>query len=109
LVGEGPGNVQNIRDFTVGDSMVSVLTGKGDHSEISHFSFDNKLSSTLALEVIGSSFELMENGNFIVYSGYNLPFAEFRLNEITPEGKIINQILPNNYKNKMLPMMESNF
>jgi len=109
LVGEGPGNVQNIRDFTLGDSTVIILTGKGDHSAISHFSFDNELLSTLEMGVIGGSFELMENGNYIVYLGYNLPFAQFRLNEITPEGEIVNQILPNDYKNKMLPMMEKNF
>src|SRR5690606_1929758 len=108
-VGEGPGHIQNPKDFIVDDSTVSVLTGKGDHSEIAVFSYGNEPVKSLKLDIIGDSFERLDNGNYMVYAGYNYPLVKYRLYEFSPEGQRVKENLINDYKNKMIPVIEKNF
>jgi hypothetical protein len=109
IIGEGPNNVPSLYDFILEKEGISILSGKGDHSDITLFTYDNELINKIELEVLSDSFEILENNNYILYSGYNLPLAKFRLNEVSRKGKTINQFLPNTYENEMLPMSENNF
>jgi len=109
IIGEGPNNVPSLYDFILEKEGISILSGKGDHSDITLFTYDNELINKIELDILSDSFEILENNNYILYSGYNLPLAKFRLNEVSHEGKTIKQFLPNTYENEMLPMSENNF
>jgi len=108
-IGEGPGKVNRIYDFTVSDMGVEILVGKGSYSEVVVVSIpDKRIIDTLRLDVIGFSFEKI-NGHYFVYSSYNYPLAEYRVSKIDLEGNTIAGFLKNDYSGKMVPMIERNF
>ncbi|MEX2513582.1 MAG: 6-bladed beta-propeller [Cyclobacteriaceae bacterium] len=108
-VGEGPGKVNRIYDFTVSEKGVEILVGKGSYSEVVVVSIaDKRIIDTLRLDVIGFSFEKNINGNYFVYSSYNYPHAEYRVSKIDLEGNTIEGFLKNDYSGKMVPMIERN-
>src|SRR5690606_26960911 len=107
--GEGPGMVNNMYDFLIDGDTLEVLTGKGSHSEIVKVSLTDGGSRSLPLDLIGDSFEKLDNGNYIIYAGYNLPHVTHRLVEINPAGVEVKRDFENDYKNEMLPMIERNF
>lgn len=107
-IGEGPGKVNRIYDFTVSEKGVEILVGKGSYSEVVVVStVDKKIMDTLRLDVIGFSFEKI-NGHYFVYSSYNYPLAEYRVSKIDLEGNTIEGFLKNDYSGKMVPMIERN-
>lgn len=108
-VGEGPGMVDNIQDFVPTRAGMEVLVGMGDFSKILVFDNNDVLYKEIELDYQGSSFEKLSNGNYAVSGSYNKPFVENRVALIDPEGKVLNEFLPNDYTNQMLPMSERNF
>lgn len=108
-VGEGPGMVINISDFVPTRAGLEVLVGMGDFTKIMVFDKNHGLSKEIDLDYQGSSFEKLSNGNYAVSGSYNMPMVENRVALINPEGKVINELLPNDYTNQMMPMLERNF
>ena len=109
LSGEGPDKVNNIYDFLVDGDTLEVLIGRGDHSVVVKVSLSTGTVLESPLGLLADSFEKLENGNRIFYTGYNLPIAVYRLIEIGPNGEEANTYLKNEYTNQMLPVLERNF
>lgn len=101
--------VNNIYDFLVDGDTLEVLTGRGDHSVVVKVSLSTGTVVESPLRFLADSFEKLENGNRIFYTGYNLPIAVYRLIEIGPNGEEANTYLKNEYTNQMLPVLERNF
>lgn len=108
-VGEGPGNVKNIRDFVPTDSGLEVLVGMGEYSHIVIFDKYNKILKEIKLDYQGSSFEKLLDGSYVVSGSYNKPFVDHRIAVLNEDGEKVKVFLANDYSNQMLPMEERNF
>lgn len=108
-VGEGPGMVKNIRDFSVDEDTLDILVGKGEHSEIVEISLSDGSMKHLSLQALGFSMSKSSTGDYWLYASYNLPISSHRLIRFDLSGNIVSRDFENDYSNQMLPMGESNF
>lgn len=108
-VGEAPGMVKNIEDFVPINSGLEVLVGMGDYSEIVIFDKNFDLLKEIKLDYLGSSFEKLADGSYVVSGSYNKPYVNHRVAVLNADGEKIKVFLPNDYSNQMLPMGERNF
>lgn len=108
-VGEGPEMLPNINDFIATDQGLEVLIGKGDQSEIWVYDHEFSLSQKIALDYLAFTFSKLPNGNYALCGGYNKPIVMHRLVISDPEGNIVEELLPNEYSNDLLPVGEHNF
>jgi hypothetical protein len=108
-VGEGPGMVRNILDFVPTDTGLEVLVGMGEFSKIIVFDQDFQLDKEVGLDYLGSSFEKFPSGGYVISGSYNLPLVAHRLVSLDAAGQRLQEFLPNDYSNQMMPMQERNF
>lgn len=108
-VGEAPGTVKNIRDFVPTDSGLEVLVGMGDYSQIVVFDKNFEILKEIKLDYLGSSFEKLADGSYVVSGSYNKPLINHRVAVLSADGERLKVFLPNDYSNEMLPMEERNF
>lgn len=108
-VGKGPEMLPNINDFIATDQGLEILIGKGDQSEIWVFDHELSLAQKIALDYLAFTFSKLPNGNYALCGGYNKPIVMHRLVISDPEGNIVEELLPNEYSNDLLPVGEHNF
>ena len=108
-VGEGPGMARNILDFVPTDTGLEVLVGMGEFSKILVFDQNFQLDKEVELDYLGSSFGKLLTGRYVISGSYNLPLVEHRLVSLDAEGQRLQEFLPNEYSNQMMPMQERNF
>lgn len=109
-VGEGPNTLPSLDDFEFGKKgEILVLSTMADKATIYSTSISGELSKKFELDYIATSFAYLENGDYLFYGGYNLPFVTHRVIQTNAEGVVHTRYLENDYKNKMLPMTERNF
>jgi len=109
MVGEGPNNLNNISDFLVSDAVLEVLEGMGESSSIHIFNENGQIVKTTKASYLADSFSKLDEGNYVLYRGFNLPLTENRLVKLTPSGEITDVYLPNTYTGSLLPLSEQNF
>lgn len=109
-VGEGPNTLPSLNDFDFGaDDEILILSSIADKATVYSVSGSGELTEKFSLSYLADSFAYLENGDFLFYGGYNLPYVTHRVVQTSPEGIITDQFLKNEYKNMMLPMTERNF
>lgn len=108
-VGEGPDQVNNIRDFIPGDEGIEVLTGSGKNSNLFFFNYDGEIIEESNLDLLAFSFHKTQDGDYLFNTGYNLPLENERLTRWSVGGEKLQVYLVNNYKGVHLPMTETNF
>ncbi|WP_158861251.1 6-bladed beta-propeller [Lunatibacter salilacus] len=109
LVGEGPNTLNAITDFLISDARLVVLESMGAYSRIQVFNENGQIIKTIETTYLGFSFSKLDNGNYVLYGGFNLPLTENRIVKLTSSGEITDTYLPNTYTGSMLPMQEQNF
>jgi len=109
-VGEGPNTLPSLKDFDFGaNNEILVLSTVADKATVYRVSNSRELSVKFSLSYIADSFAFLENGDFLFYGGYNLPFVTHRIVQTSTDGIVRNRFLKNMYTNTMLPMTEMNF
>ena len=108
-VGEGPEMLPNIHDFIVTDQGLEVLIGKGENSEIRVYDHESRLVEKREFDYAADTFAKLTNGYYALYGGYNKPIVMQRLAIFDPSGNKLDEYLPNDYKNEILPVGEQNF
>ncbi|SMD45202.1 hypothetical protein SAMN00777080_3847 [Aquiflexum balticum DSM 16537] len=108
-VGEGPDMLPNIHDFIATDQGLEVLIGKGEKSEIWVYDHELRLVEEKEFVYAADTFAKLPNGYYVLYGGYNKPIVMQRLAIFDPLGNKLEEYLPNDYKNDVLPVGERNF
>lgn len=108
-VGEGPETVDNIADFVPTASGLEVLVSTGGFSKLVLFDHNYTIRKEIALGYLAHSFEKLADGKYVLSGSYNLPFVQHRLVYVDAEGERLQEFLPNDYSNDMMPMSERNF
>lgn len=108
-VGEGPEMLPSILDFIATEKGLEVLVGKGDKSEIWIYEDSYQKPNKINLEYLAFSFAKSAEGDYLLSGSYNKPIVMHRLVIVNSEGEKINEFLPNDYQNDVLPAAENNF
>ena len=108
-VGEGPDMLPNINDFIATDQGLEVLIGKGENSEIWVYDHELRLVEKHEFDYAADTFAKLPNGYYVLYGGFNKPIVMPRLAIFDPSGNKLEEYLPNDYKNDVLPVVERNF
>ncbi len=106
-IGGAPGQIPRFDEFRVkGDSLILIM-GIGDKEKLSFFSVPNRqLVKQLQAEARGFSFYPNSDGTFWLYSGYNRAVGDYRLRLVSPEGKVVNSWMYNDFNEKLIPFQE---
>ncbi|MDO9554762.1 6-bladed beta-propeller [Rhodonellum sp.] len=107
--GEGPGQLDNLLDFTLSNNKIIALSNLGNEINLSTYSSDNTLLSKDRYPINCFTFCINNKEGYWLYSGYNKMAGEFRLLSIDAGGQVINSFLKNDFNENMLPLSESSF
>lgn len=108
-VGEGPNLLPNIYDFMVTEQGLEVLIGKGENSEVWGYDHELRLVKKQEFDYSADTFAKLPNGDYVLYGGYNKPIVMQKLAVFDPSGNKLEEYLPNDYQNDVLPVGERNF
>ncbi|MHA7130709.1 6-bladed beta-propeller [Algoriphagus namhaensis] len=95
LVGEAPGTIPNLIDYTLSEGLLMTMSSLGDRVLLSKFNFSNELLESVEIPLNVESFAFSKNGSLYLYTGMNPYGGEFRLYQLDSKYQISKAFIPN--------------